>query len=105
MTDRFGGFQRSPDGPFTNAVVLVPSDDEFEPTAAILVSGWQYGVMATFVPMDSDEEITAILPIGVSKLRIKKLTFIYGNETGIYNYPIDLDGEETVPLASVVGLY
>lgn len=75
MTDRFSGYQKSPDEPYTDAVPLVPSNDEFEPTAALWIN---YQCTLSVVMMDGTAPVTIFTEHrGRLPLRIKKLLGVY----------------------------
>lgn len=75
MTDRFSGYQNSPDEPYTDAVALTPSDVEFDPTAALWIN---HSSIMTVVMMDGSAPVTIITDRrGTLPLRIKKLLAVY----------------------------
>ena len=96
-TDRFASYINGIGAPYTDAVALVPSDDEIEPTAALMINT---ASLLTVVPLDRDTPVTLRVAPGLLALRIRKLTSMYvsgfagANTTGL---------ADDVPV--VVGLY
>lgn len=105
MTDRFSGYQNSPDEPYSDAVPLAPSDVEFEPTAALWIN-----VQCTLsvVMMDGTAPVTIFTEgRGRLPLRIKKLLGVFvptlSEPTPSHTYNEGEDAEFTMHY--VLGLY
>ena len=76
MSDRFSGYQNSPDEPYSDAVPLAPSDVEFEPTAALWMN--HAGINLSVLMMDGSAPVTIfVAERGKVPLRIKKLLAVY----------------------------
>jgi hypothetical protein len=98
MTDRFQSYARAPGAPYTQAVGLVASDEEFEATAAIYVNS---PCVAKVRFSDSAEVVTLVLDsIGEYKFRIAALTEISGPSMSASVFP-----SGSWPVHRIVGLY